>query len=46
MGVQFTYKIVTAEEKRIKLVKRDPDNLLVLWIPGEEIYCDELKIAM
>ena len=30
---RFTYKIVN-EEKRVKLVKRDPDNLLVSWIPG------------
>jgi hypothetical protein len=31
----FTYKIVGADEKRVRLVKRDPDNLLVSWIPGQ-----------
>jgi hypothetical protein len=30
---EFTYKISGGEEKRVKLVKRDPDNLLVSWIP-------------
>jgi hypothetical protein len=42
---EFTYKIVCADEKRVKLVKRDPDNLLVSWILGEEIYCEELKVS-
>ena len=31
---EFTYKIVGAEEQRIRLVNRDPDSLLVSWIPG------------
>ena len=31
---EFTYKIVCADEKRVRLVNRDPDNLLVQWIPG------------
>ncbi len=26
---EFTYKIVGREEKRVRLVKGDPDNLLV-----------------
>jgi hypothetical protein len=42
---EFTYKIVSGEEKRVRLVNRDPDNLLVSWIPGEEIYCEELKVS-
>lgn len=42
---EFTYKIVCADERRVRLVNRDPDNLLVQWIPGEEIYCEELKLA-
>ena len=29
---EFTYKISGGEEERIRLVKRDPDNLLVSWI--------------
>jgi hypothetical protein len=40
---KFTYKIVCADEKRVKLVNRDPDILLVSWIPGGEIYCEGLK---
>jgi hypothetical protein len=28
---KFTYKISGGEEERIRLVKRDPDNLLVSW---------------
>jgi hypothetical protein len=43
---EFTYNIICADEKRVRLVNRDPDNLLVQWIPGEEIYCEELKLAM
>jgi hypothetical protein len=39
---EFTYKIVCADEKRVRLVNRDPDNLLVSWIPGEGIYCEGL----
>jgi hypothetical protein len=30
---EFTYKISGGEEERIRLVNRDPDNLLVSWIP-------------
>jgi hypothetical protein len=43
---EFTYKIAGAEEQRVRLVNRDPDNLPVSWIPGGRIYCEELKIAM
>jgi wyosine [tRNA(Phe)-imidazoG37] synthetase (radical SAM superfamily) len=32
---KFTYKIVSGEEKkRVKVVNKDPDNLLVQWVPG------------
>jgi hypothetical protein len=37
---EFTYKISGGEEKRVKLARRDPDNLLVSWIPGENVYCE------
>jgi hypothetical protein len=30
---EFTYGISGGEDERIKLVKRDPDNLLISWIP-------------
>jgi hypothetical protein len=39
---EFTYKI-SGEEKCVKLVNRDPDNLLVSWIPGERIQCEKHK---
>jgi hypothetical protein len=29
---EFTYKISDGEEERIRVVKRDPDNLFVSWI--------------
>jgi hypothetical protein len=32
---KFTYRILYEEKKRIKVVNKDPDNLLVSWIPGE-----------
>jgi hypothetical protein len=32
---KFTYKIVSGEEgKRVRVVNRDPDNLLVQWVSG------------
>src|SRR5215208_1233345 len=32
---KFTYKIVSGEEKkRVKVVNKDPGNLLVSWVPG------------
>jgi hypothetical protein len=45
---EFTYKIVSGEEwKRVKVVNRDPDNLLVQWVPdGKTIteILDDLRI--
>jgi capsular polysaccharide biosynthesis protein len=37
---EFTYKISGGEEERVKVVKRDPDNLLVSWILDERIHCE------
>ena len=31
---EFTYRILYEEKKRVKVVNRDPDNLLVQWVPG------------
>jgi hypothetical protein len=32
---KFTYKIVSGEGgKRVRVVNKEPDNLLVQWIPG------------
>ena len=41
---EFTYKIVNGEEKnRVKVVNRDPDNLLVQWVPGGKTITEILK---
>ena len=41
---EFTYKIVSGEEwKRVKVVNRDPDNLLVQWVPGGKTITEILK---
>jgi hypothetical protein len=40
---EFTYKIVSGEEKRVKVVNRDPDNLLVSWVPGGMTMTEILK---
>jgi hypothetical protein len=31
---EFTYRILYEEKKRVKVVNKDPDNLLVQWVPG------------
>ena len=31
---QFTYRILNEEKKRVKVVNKDPDNLLVSWVSG------------
>ena len=41
---EFTYKIVSGEEwKRVKVVNRDSDNLLVQWVPGGKTITEILK---
>ena len=40
---EFTYKIVDEEKEGVKVVNRDPDNLLVTWIPGEKTLTEILK---
>jgi hypothetical protein len=41
---EFTYRIVTGEEKdRVRVVNRDPDNLLVQWVPGGRTITEILK---
>jgi 2,3-bisphosphoglycerate-independent phosphoglycerate mutase len=43
---EFTYKIVSGEEnERVKVVNKDPHNLLLSWIPSGKIYCEELKVS-
>jgi hypothetical protein len=31
---EFTYRILYEEKKRVKVVNRNPDKLLVQWVPG------------
>jgi hypothetical protein len=31
---EFTYRMLYEEKKRVKVVNKDPDNLLVSWVPG------------
>jgi hypothetical protein len=41
---EFTYKIVSGEDKkRVKVVNKDPDNLLVKWVPGGKTVTEILK---
>ena len=41
---QFTYRIVSGEEKeRVRVVNKDPDNLLVSWVPGGMTITEILK---
>jgi hypothetical protein len=43
---ELTYKIVSGEEnERVKVVNKDPHNLLLSWIPSGKIYCEELKVS-
>jgi hypothetical protein len=40
----FTYKIVSGEDnKRVRVVNKDPDNLLVSWVPGGKTVTEILK---
>jgi hypothetical protein len=41
---KFTYKIVSGEDnKRVKVINKDPDNLLVQWVPGGKTVTEILK---
>jgi hypothetical protein len=40
---EFTYKILYEEKERVKVVNKDPDNLLVQWAPGGMTLTDILK---
>ena len=41
---EFTYRIVSGEEKkRVKVVNKDPDNLLVQWVPGGKTVTEILE---
>ena len=41
---EFTYRIVSGEENdRVRVLNKDPDNLLVQWIPGGKTITEILK---
>jgi hypothetical protein len=40
---KFRYRILNEEKKRIKVVNKDPDNLLVSWILGGMTLREKLK---
>ena len=40
---EFTYRILHEEKERIKVVNRDPDNLLIQWVPGGMTLTEILK---
>lgn len=43
---ELTYKIVSGEENEsVKVVNKDPHNLLLSWIRSGKIYCEELKVS-
>lgn len=41
---EFTYRIVSGKEKdRVEVVNRDPDSLLVQWVPGGKTITEILE---
>jgi hypothetical protein len=40
---EFTYRILYEEKKRVKVVSKSPDNLLVQWVPGGKTITEILK---
>ena len=42
---KFTYRILYEEKKRVKVVNKGPDNLLVQWVPGGMTLTEMLKAS-
>ena len=42
---EFTYRIVNEEKERVKVVNRDPNNLLLSWVPGGMTLLEMLKAS-
>jgi hypothetical protein len=40
---KFTYRIVNEEKGRVKVVNREPDDLLVQWVPGGKTVTEILE---
>ena len=43
---EFTYRIVNGEKERVRVVNKNPDNLLVSWVPGGMTLTEILKANM
>ena len=43
---EFTYRIVNEEKERVRVVNKNPDNLLVSWVPGGMTLTEILKANM
>jgi hypothetical protein len=41
--LEFTYRILYEEKERVKVINKDPDNLLVQWVPGGRTITEILK---
>ncbi|MGI8832965.1 MAG: hypothetical protein ACR2IS_10060 [Nitrososphaeraceae archaeon] len=41
----FTYRVLNEERKRVEVVNKDPNNLLVSWIPGGMTLQEKLKAS-
>ena len=41
---EFTYRIVSGEEKRVKVENKNPDNLSVSWVPGGRTITEIVKV--
>jgi hypothetical protein len=40
---EFTYRILNEEKERVKVVNKNPDNLLFQWVPGGMTLLEMLK---
>jgi hypothetical protein len=40
---EFTYRILNEEKERVKVVNKNPNNLLVSWVPGGMTLTEILK---
>jgi hypothetical protein len=42
---EFTYRIINEEKERVKVVNKNPDNLLVSWTPGGITLREKLRAS-
>ena len=43
---EFTFRILYEEKERVRVVNKNPDNLLVSWVPGGITITEILKVNM